>query len=146
MSPQTRLVAPIAFAILVLATLAGFLIVERERKHPTIVDHDHVTLEFFPGGPANGDPPGVAKARFRVTDPDQHASVVIVDAGGAVVQTLQPPTSFADDSEHRYQWDGSAASGGIAPPGLYRFEVRLADHGKDLPIKSTELLASPGGG
>lgn len=146
MTPQTRLAAPIAFATVVLATLAAFLVVERERRHPTLIDHDHATLRFLPGAPANGDPPGIARARFRVTDPDRNASVVIVDDKGAIVRTLQAPSPFADDSKHRYSWDGSVASGGAAPPGNYRFEVRLGDHGKDLPIKITELLSSPDGG
>src|SRR6202008_3035663 len=108
------------FAIIVLATLAGFLVVERERKHPTLVINDRATHRFEPGAPSGSGPPNRATFAFEATHPDGHASVTVVSASGETVRTLDQ-TSFADDSKHRYTWNGRTDAGEPAPPGASIF-------------------------
>ena len=142
---DTRLLAPLLFAIIVLATLAGFLVVERERKHPTLVINDRATERFEPAAPSGSGPPRRATFAFEATHPDGHASVTVVSAGGETIRTLDE-TSFADDSEHTYTWNGTTDSGEPAPPGVYVFHVDFGDLGHDLPVKATHLVAAPDGG
>jgi FlgD Ig-like domain len=142
---DTRLLAPLLFALIVLATLAGFLVVERERKHPTLVIDDRATHRFEPGAPNGSGVRRRATFAFEATHPDGNASVTVVSSSGETVRTLDQ-TSFADDSEHRYTWNGRTESGELAPPGVYVFHVDFGDLGHDLPVKETHLVATPDGG
>jgi hypothetical protein len=146
LSSDSRLLVPLLFGILVVATLAGFLIVERERKHPTILEHVHVTPEFEPGAASASGLPSRARVNFLITHSEPRASIVVVDRNDQLVRTLVSETSLPDDSYHHYSWDGSSASGEVAPPGLYRVRVVLGALGRDLPLPSMQLVTAPGGG
>ena len=96
-APLTRAIAPVVFALLVLATVAAFAYAQRLKREPLILDKvtfghafvtrtarvKHVTA-FTPNGDCLADN---GRIRFRVTRSDR-ANVQIVDPDGRLVRTL----------------------------------------------------------
>jgi hypothetical protein len=134
LSAPNRLLAPLLLAAIVAATLVAFLIVERERNHPTIIEKAHVTREFSPDAPVGSSSQRLATARFLLTHAEPHATIVVLNSDGAIVKTLAADVSLPDDSRQRYVWNGTTDSGSRAPPGDYSLQVRLGDLGRNLPL------------
>lgn len=141
MKPAGRLVAPTLFALLVLGTLAAFVVVEDERDHPQIIGDDKVSNTFKPQGSLGEKGRRRMLVTFTVTRAEPHASVVVVDSAGEVVRTLADDVHFADDSNQRYLWDGRRDDGEPAAAGRYRVHVLLKELDRDLPLDGTRLQA-----
>ncbi len=141
MSSPNRLLAPFLFAVLLVATLAAFVLVEDERDHPKIIENDTVKPRYTEVCPAVL--PSEMSVRFTITRGEAHATVVVVDDQGRLVKTLADDVELADDSTQRYKWDATDADGKPVPAGRYRIRLRLADLDRDLPLPSTCVAGAP---
>lgn len=137
-----RVPAAIAFALLVLATLAAFAYSQRVKRDPLVLDKVSFVgapvLEpkdpvhpFTPNGDCVYDR---VRIRFRTTISDD-GSVQVIKPGGRVVVTLDRDAFFKRYSFHTYYWDGRQRGGGTAPRGRYKLRVKLG---------SERTLVTPG--
>jgi hypothetical protein len=128
--------AAIAFALLVLATLAAFAYAQRLKRDPLLVDKVTFGREnaavFTPNGDCRNDK---LRIRFRTTVSD-HGTVQIIKPGGKVVVTLARDQFLKRYHFHTYYWDGRQRGGGIARRGRYKLRVTLL--GED------RVLVTPG--
>lgn len=126
--------AAVAFALLVLATVAAFVYAQRVKRDPLVLDRvsfvgaPHrkgapVLHSFTPNGDCRHDR---IRLRFRTTISDQ-GTVQVVKPGGRVVVTLARDTFLKRYHFHTYYWDGRQRGGGTAHPGRYKLRVRLGD-------------------
>ena len=143
--PLTRAIAPVVFALLLLATVGAFAYAQRLKREPLILDkvtfgHAFVTADgrvkrvtsFSPNGDCLADN---ARIRFRVTRSDR-AKVQIVDPDGRLVRTLARERFVKRYRFATFHWSGRDRSGKRAPPGRYKLRVTLI--GQD-------RVLSPGG-
>jgi hypothetical protein len=70
--------------------------------------------------------------RMRLFSED-HVTVDIVDADGAAVREAVFSGRYTPRSL-RFSWDGRDSEGRVAPDGLYRLRVKLADEGRTLEV------------
>jgi hypothetical protein len=128
--PAPTRAAAIAFALLVLASVAAFAYAQRVKRDPLVLDR-----VSFVGYPIQGQrkpvftPDGDCRhdkmrIRFRTTVSDQ-GTVQVVKPGGRVVHTLARDEFLKRYHFHTYYWDGRQRGGGIAPPGRYKLRVKL---------------------
>lgn len=141
MSPQNRVLAPLLFAVLLLATLAAFVLVEDERDHPKIIERDTVTPPYAEVCPDRL--PSLMAVEFTITRGEAHATVVVVDDKDRLVKTLASDIELADDSRQEFEWDATDADGNPVPPGRYRIRLQLGDLDRDLPLPSTCVAGAP---
>ncbi|HEX5983521.1 MAG TPA: hypothetical protein VFY69_04875 [Solirubrobacterales bacterium] len=139
-SPQRA--AAIVFALLVLATVAGFAYAQAVKRDPLVLDrvsfvgapHAKGTMRvhsFTPNGDCRHD---LMRVRFRVTR-SYVGTVQIVKTGGRVVITLARDRFLKRYTFHTFYWDGRRRGGGTAPPGRYKLRVKLG---------SDRTLVTPG--
>jgi hypothetical protein len=136
--------APLLFAGLIGATLLAFVLVERERDQPRLVDNVTVTESFDPRGE-----PGErsARLRFRLTRPSADSDIHVVDEAGNVVATLIEDRDLGDFEFHDFRWHGAHDTGGPAPSGSYRFRLDLEGLGREITIQEPiEVLSGSVGG
>lgn len=134
--------AAIAFALLVLATVAAFAWAQRVKRDPLVVDRAHFVSppvspdpeervhSFTPNGDCRRD---LIRISFRTTVSD-HGNVQIVKPGGRVVLTLAREAFLKRYTIHTYFWDGRQRGGGTAPPGRYKLRVTLLGEGRVLVV------------
>jgi len=134
--------AAIAFALLVLATVAGFAYAQRVKRDPLVLDRvsftgfpvlnpDDPVRNFTPNGDCRFDE---IKIRFRVTQSNV-GTVQVIKPGGRVVITLDRDRFLKRYTFFNYYWDGRQRGGGTAPPGRYKLRVKLG---------SNRTLVTPG--
>jgi hypothetical protein len=144
--------AAIAFALLVLATLAAFAYAQRVKRDPLVVDKvtfvsppvspdkEKRVHSFTPNGDCRRD---LLRIRFRTTVSDD-GTVQIVEPGGRVVLTLARDAFLKRYTYHLYLWNGYAKDGGPAAPGRYKLRVKLLGEGRTLVLPGTiHLHAAP---
>jgi flagellar hook assembly protein FlgD len=115
-----------AFGALVLATIAAVFITQ----------HLKVTTPFITGQTYANTPHWIVPTNpscdsvtlyFHLLHHADSFDLYIVDHNDNVVRTLAH--NVAAQIEHtnnlHYSWDGRLASGAVAPPGLYNFELHL---------------------
>lgn len=140
MPPRRASLASIAFALLVLATIAAFAWSQRLKRDPLVLDR--VTFLAVPGPhPRASRPRGFTpdgdcrfdreRIRFRVTRSDR-ADVQIVKPGGRLVVTLARDVYLERYHFFTFYWDGRTRGDGIAPPGRYKLRVKLLGQGRTL--------------
>ena len=121
--------AALAFALLVLATLAAFAWSQRVKRDPLVLDrvtfvsplsglpkHHRGTDRrwvFTPNGDCRYD---LIRIRFRTTQSDR-GTVQIVKPGGKLVLTLARNVYLKRYTFHTYWWDGRERNDGRASPG-----------------------------
>ena len=126
--------AAVAFALLVLATVAAFVYAQRVKRDPLVLDrvsfiappHRQGTEPvhaFTPDGDCRRDR---IRIRFRTTVSDT-GTVQVVKPGGRVVITLARDSFLKRYTFHTYYWDGRQRGGGTAPPGRYKLRVKLGE-------------------
>jgi hypothetical protein len=129
-----RRAAAIAFALLVLATLAAFAYAQRVKRDPLVLDR-----VSFVGAPRHKDKPVVhaftpngdcrldlIRIRFRTTISGD-GTVQVIKPGGRVAYTLARDEFLKRYTFHTYYWDGRQRGGGTAHPGRYKLRVRFGD-------------------
>lgn len=135
--------AAVAFALLVVATLAAFAYAQRVKRDPQVVDKFKIAGEhtnaFSPAGPCHKR----IRLKFRTTTSND-GTVEIIRPGGAVVRTLAEGTFLKRYTYHTYHWDGKGEEGVIQPVGRYRLRVILEDEGRSLTLPGTIRLHKKG--
>ena len=81
---------------------------------------------------------GASRGGIELAGAADAVKVDIVDAGGALVQTLQLGKSPA--GVRQFSWDGSRADGGTAAPGDYK--MRVSATAGDKPVQAAALTAA----
>jgi len=123
--------ARIAFGVLVLATLGAFVVTQKLKSSPPLVERPLVFKVFSPAPDAR-----VHRARisFWIVHGDD-VSVSIVDPEGEIVRRLVDGRHLPPRMRLRLSWDGRSSSGTIEPDGYYRVRVALIHEGRtiDLP-------------
>lgn len=128
-----RLVAPLFFAAIVVATLAVLVVSQRARTQ-LVVDQVELTNAF---NPARGQQ---ARIRFRLTEDEPDGTVEVIDADDEVVDVLAADTELGDFEIHRFTWDGAGAE-----PGHYRVRLTLDSLGREIVLPEEIDVRSPGG-
>lgn len=127
---MTRL-ARIAFGLLVLATLAAFVVTQKLKSSPPLVVRPHIFSVFSPAPDAR-----VTRARisFWIVNADD-VSVSIVDDEGRIVRRLADGRHLPKRKRIVLSWNGRTDDGALAPDGSYRVRVALIHQGRtiDLP-------------
>lgn len=124
--------AAIVFALLVLATVAGFAYAQRVKRDPLVLDrvtfigapHKKGTERVHSFTPNRDCRHDLMRIRFRVTQSNE-GTVQIVKPGGRVVVTLARDRFLKRYTFFTFYWDGRQRGGGTAPPGRYKLRVRL---------------------
>jgi len=117
-----RLVAPLLFAAIVVATLA-VLVLSQSARTRLVVDQIELTNSFRP---AEGDE---ARIRFRLTQDEDSGTVEVIDADDATVAVLAEDQPLGDFEIHRFSWDGA-----VAPEGAYRVRLSLDSLGREIVL------------
>src|ERR1700694_3956161 len=117
---MTRL-ARIVYGLLVLATFAAFLLAQRLKHAPTIVQRIELTPVFSPTGHGGLHR---EKISFRIKQADE-VTVTIVDSAGKDVATVARSRYLPAYTQLPLRWDGVTDAGRLAPDGLYRVRFRL---------------------
>jgi hypothetical protein len=126
---MTRL-ARVAFAVLVLATLAAFVVTQKLKSSPPLVVRPHIFSVFSPTPDAR-----VSRARisFWIVKGDE-ASVSIVDDEGRIVRRLVDGHQLPKRKRLVLFWNGRDQSGTVVPDGSYRVRVALIHQGRTIDL------------
>lgn len=129
--PRRRIsAAAVVFALLVLATVGAFVVSQRLKRQPLVLDR----VSFVPMPRAQ--PPARAitpngdcrsdrmRIRFRVTISDD-AHVQVIKPGGKLVVTLARDAFLKRYRFHTFYWDGRMRGVGMVPPGRYKLRVKM---------------------
>ena len=122
MSPIGRLVAPLLFAVICAATLA-VLFVSQGARTDLVVDQIELTNRV---NLAKNERTAI---RFRLTENEEDATVVVIDSDGETVAILQDGEPLGDFEIHRFRWDGEGAE-----PGTYRVRLTLASLNREIVL------------
>ncbi len=134
MSSRGRFVAPLAFAALVVVTLA-VLVVSQSVRSRLVVDEIELSNEFRPAAGRE------AQIRFRLTEDEEIGTVEVIDEDGEVVAVLVDGEPLGDFEIHRFRWDGAGA-----PEGVYEVRVTLDSLGREVILpEEIELLGERDG-
>jgi len=132
--------AAVAFALLVVATVAAFAWAQRVKRDPLVIDRVKIGTNvktktgtkplqsFTPNGDCRHDKIPI---RFRTTITDR-GTVQVVKPNGHVMLTLARDVPLRRYTFHTFWWDGSKRGGGKAPPGRYKVRVKLLGEGRTL--------------
>jgi len=132
-----RLLAPVAFILLVLATVGAFALAQRLKRQPLVLDKvviGPLNPAGLPSFSPNGD--GLvdhAFVRFRITN-DDSATIQVLDKRGRVVRTLVRDRPLPAFRNLAFRWDGRTGTGRLAPTGPYRIQVRLIGQDRTLDL------------
>lgn len=126
MTPLAR----VAFALLVAATLAAFVVTQHLKRTPPVLLHAAVRpAHISPNGDGTQD---AARVGFEVKRPDE-ATVTVVDEAGDPVRSLGRRRARPGVLV-RLAWNGRTDLGGPAPDGRYRVRVDLRRAGRSITI------------
>ena len=132
---QSSLLVRAAFGLLVLSTLAAFLVTQRLKRAPPVVQRVYYARYVSPNGDGRKDIVGM---RFDLPAPDR-VSVSVVDDDGREVRRLADDRALAA-TRHRFRWDGLTEGGARAPDGDYHLRVSLRSEGRSLTAPRTVTL------
>nr|MDQ4042164.1 hypothetical protein [Actinomycetota bacterium] len=124
---MTRL-AQVAFAVLVVATLAAFFVTQRLKQTPRLVQTLSVTEIFSPHVEFR-------KAGIRIRlKRDDDATVSLLDEDGDVVRRLARNRPMRAGVPVQLLWNGRDAAGQVVPDGRYRVRVGLRRQGRSVTL------------
>ena len=125
--------AAVAFALLVVATLAAFAYAQRVKRDPLLLDRVGIG-----GKKSNAFTPPCEriKLKFRTTTSNE-GTVEVIRPGGEIVSKLARHTFLRRYSFHTFHWDGRNEDGVIQPPGRYKLRVILEDEERSLTLPGT---------
>ncbi|HEV2062245.1 MAG TPA: FlgD immunoglobulin-like domain containing protein, partial [Solirubrobacteraceae bacterium] len=121
---MTRLAAAV-FAALVAATFAAFLVAQRLKSTPSVVQRVMGATVFSPNQDSRFDR---MRMSFALTE-DDDVRAAVVDADGEAVATLAEDLHCEAWQQCRVSWDGITDDGGRAPDGRYRLRLTLERQG-----------------
>ncbi len=123
--------ARVAFGVLVLATLAAFVVTQKLKSAPPLVVRPQLSAVFSPAPHAR-----VRRARisFWIVH-DDDVSVSLVDGGGEIVRRLADGRHLPARTRLTLWWDGREDDGATAPDGLYHVRVALLGEGRTIDLE-----------
>jgi flagellar hook assembly protein FlgD len=136
----TRFLAPLLFALLVLASVVAFAHAQKVKHVGLLVDRVKMTRDFSPNGDGVRD---LAFIRFRLTRED-HVDVSVINDKGATVRHLDEDAKLPSYHYWLYIWDGKTDPDAPLPAGVYRVKVVLRGEGRDLVLRKKINLQLPG--
>lgn len=128
--------ARIAFALLVVATFAAFVVTQKLKSSPPLVVRPRIYEVFSPARDARVRQ---AKISFWIVNSDD-VSVSIVDGEGRIVRRLVDGRHLARRVRIRLAWDGRTDAGTVAPDGRYRVRVALIHQARTIDLAQTIAL------
>lgn len=123
-------IARLAFAALVLATLAAFVVTQKLKSAPPLVVRPQVYAVFSPAPHARVHR---ALISFWIVHGDD-VSVSIVDGDGQIVRRLVDGRHLPAHQRLALWWDGRLDGGAVARDGLYRVRVALLGQGRTIDL------------
>lgn len=123
-------VAPIAFALLVVASLGAFFVAQELKGQPGVIAEFRRVPLFSPNQDGRKDRSVV---RFEIRRRDR-VTVTVVDADGDEVRELISGKVFRPYREIRATWDGTDERGREVPDGIYRYRVTLQEQGRNVVV------------
>lgn len=124
------LLSRVAFGVLVVATMAAFVVTQHLKRTPPILLHAAVRpAHISPDGNGTQDS---ARIGFQVKRSDE-ATVTVVDLAGDPVRSLGRRAARPRVLV-RLVWNGRTDAGGVAPEGRYRVRVDLRRAGRSITI------------
>jgi hypothetical protein len=115
------------FALLVVATIAAFLVTQQlKSEFPLVLRFSVQPARFSPNGDGTRDRTRVG---FDLSEPAR-VSFYVMDAEGGQVRRLVDERELAGDAKHRFTWDGRDDDGRRVPDGTYRLRVVRRDEGR----------------
>jgi FlgD Ig-like domain len=129
-------VAAVAFGALVVATFAAFLVAQRLKSTPSVVQRVMGARVFSPNQDSRFDRMRIS---FALTNADDVRAAVI-DDNGDVVATVADDLDCPAWQQRRVSWDGRTDDGGRAPDGRYRVRLTLERQGLTVTLRRSVLL------
>jgi flagellar hook assembly protein FlgD len=126
----TRLAAGV-FAALVVATFAAFLVAQRLKNEPSVVQRVMGARVFSPNHDSRFDRMRVS---FTLSESDEVRAAVIDDEGD-VVATIAEDLKITKWRQARVSWDGRTDDGARAPDGRYRIRLTLERQGRTVTVR-----------
>ena len=124
---MTRPLVRVVFALLVVATIAAFLVTQQlKSEFPLVIRFAAKPINFSPNGDGTRDSTQVG---FDLSEPAR-VTFSIMDMEGNEVRRLFTDRELAGDAKHRFRWDGRDDDGLRLPDGLYRMRVVRRDEGR----------------
>jgi hypothetical protein len=116
-----------AFGLLVLATIAAFVVTQRLKSDfPLVLRFAATPKAISPNG--DGVREGT-RVGFDLSEPAE-VSFSILSSEGNEVRRLVDDRPLAGDAKHRFSWNGRDDDGEVVPDGIYRMRVVRADEGR----------------
>ncbi|HEX8123447.1 MAG TPA: FlgD immunoglobulin-like domain containing protein [Solirubrobacteraceae bacterium] len=132
---MTRLAAGV-FAALVVATFAAFLVAQRLKNEPSVVQRVMGARVFSPNHDSRFDRMRVS---FTLSETDEVRAAVIDDQGD-VVATIAESLKITKWRQARVSWDGRTDDGERAPDGRYRIRLTLERQGRTVTLRRSISL------
>jgi hypothetical protein len=156
-SQQAQVLARVVFAVLVVACFVAFVLTQRLKHTPTPVQTIEMDKVFYPHrAPAAACRGKVAISQVNSTERIEYLSfkpaqaepvtVEIINSGEKSVATIVRALPVEKYKQLSLCWNGQLGptqSGGLAPPGEYRLQVKLPDLGRTVKSTNTFKLEAP---
>lgn len=126
----------VIFALLVVATFAAFVITQRLKRTPPVVQGVTRTKFFSPNGDDTRD---IARFSFKLKRADE-VTVAIVGEDGGAIRTITDNRPLGSYERVRLSWDGLDNDGRAAPDGPYRIKLGLRREGRSVVVPATMRL------
>jgi hypothetical protein len=137
-----RNLAGILLTLVVIASLASFVLIQAARERGEVLDLVHVKPRTIPYS-RSGERVRIEWRQRRASD---DAVVRMIDSAERPVRTLLGGGALAGgDTEQVFHWNGRIDSGGFAEPGRYRVQILLRDQDRDI-IPEQSLITVEGAG
>jgi hypothetical protein len=132
---MTRPLVRVVFVLLVLGTIAAFLVTQQlKSEFPLVIRFAAAPPEFSPNDDRFRD---TAVVGFDLSEPAE-VTFSITDGEGNEVRRVVDERRLAGDTKHRFRWDGRDDEGRVVPDGIYRMRVVRRDESR--VINSTKKI------
>ena len=128
--------AAIVVVLLIGGTAAAFAYTQGLKQTKSPIVATHVFPKQF--SPTCGCPTRTANIAFGLRSSD-HVTISILDSHRRVVRTLLDDRAVRH-GYHRFTWNGHFANGRLAPDGVYKPRVDLADADRTINLPNTIRL------
>lgn len=135
----SRLIAPVAVALIAVMTVAAVVLTQRLRREGTVFSG--TTVRALDRDDRR-EPGRNLKICFRLTREDT-LNVTLTTPRGEPVRTLADGVRLAGDERHCFRWDGTGEDGAELAAGRYRLRIALQEAGRTAVAGERVVLAEP---